>query len=95
MTRSIDMCTCGKDRDSHGAYDVEQHNFFPHPQPNSAQRKTLPERLADFLTSNSAMLDAPVPIEDNARFRVFEDDGKLWEVTICLRKDPAASQEGV
>jgi hypothetical protein len=51
MNRATDLCTCGKGRDDHGAYDVEQHTFFPHPQPITVEIKLDIERLTiEFLS---------------------------------------------
>ena len=100
MSRATDICTCNKTREEHGAYDVEQHHFFPHPQPNTAPRPGMIARLKAFLGSQgtvgvTAANEFGYAFEGEESFRLVEQDGKVWEVSIRLRKDPAASQEGV
>jgi hypothetical protein len=97
MARSTDLCTCGKTRDEHALFDSEQHRFFPHPQPNRAPRKSMIDRVEEFLNSQGEV--RPSVLNEfrlnDVMFRVHEDDGKIWEVQVTLRKDPAASSEGV
>jgi hypothetical protein len=100
VSRATDICTCNKTREEHGAYDVEQHNFFPHPQPNSVPRKGMIDRLREFLGSQgsvgiTAANEFGYAFDGEESFRLVEEDGKVWEVSIRLRKDPAANSGGV
>ncbi len=95
MSRSIDICTCGKTRDEHAAYDVEQHTFFPHPQPNvHVEEVPLSLRVRNMLM-NVGVVSSFVGDSGNRTMFVTLPNGQYWEVTVTLRKDPAASQEGV
>lgn len=52
MSRAIDLCTCGKTREAHEAYGVEQHTFFPNPQPvTNPEPVDVGKRVLDFLST--------------------------------------------
>jgi hypothetical protein len=107
MSRTIDQCTCGHERRVHsypsqdwfnGKSDVYPKNggdgecasceckhFFPHPQPATAESIPFGRKLQVFLESCGE-----VKYRGTIAF-VTELDGKVWEVSNNLRKDPAAS----
>jgi len=87
MSRSVDICTCGRERVDHGN---ATHEFFPHPQPMRAPEKTLQEKVRSFLESMGTVRDGTPA----GFYHVKLSDGELWTVDVTLRRT-ARNSEGV
>lgn len=80
MNRSTDLCTCSKDRASHGNGALG-HEFFPHPQPEREVIKIDVEKKVLECLSMLGEVRLTTRFENNDSIVLTTPQGDVWTMS--------------